>query len=108
VRAVVRRALDHAGYTVLEAAGPEDALVLAPSAGHLDVLVTDMVMPGMTGNELAAKLLAARPGLRVVFISGYTDDVAIRSGALPRGQVFLPKPFTRDAIAASVRAAIEA
>jgi nitrogen-specific signal transduction histidine kinase len=103
VRAVVRRALADAGYAVLEAPGPEEALVAAGSAGHLDVLVTDMVMPGMTGTELARRLLAARPGLRVVFISGYTEDAAIRSGALPEGQVFLPKPFTGEGIVRAVR-----
>jgi nitrogen-specific signal transduction histidine kinase len=104
VRALVRRALEHGGYTVLEAPGPDDALAAAMNAGGIDVLVTDMVMPGMSGRELAAKLLATRPGLRVVFISGYTEDATVRSGALPRGQVFLPKPFTREAIMASVRA----
>jgi PAS domain S-box-containing protein len=108
VRAVVCRALERAGYTVLEAPGPDDALALALSAGRIDVLVTDVVMPGMSGTALAARLVASRPGMRVVFISGYTEDATIRSGALPRGQTFLPKPFDGAAITASVRAALEA
>jgi CheY-like chemotaxis protein len=108
VRALVRRALEGAGYAVLEAPTPADALARAATAERLDALVTDMVMPGMSGKQLASTLLAARPGLRVVFVSGYTDDAAVRSGELPRGQVFVPKPFTCDAIAEALRRALDA
>jgi PAS domain S-box-containing protein len=107
VRALMRRALAAAGYAVRETARPEEALALANGSAEFDVLLTDMVMPGMSGRELAGKLLAERPGLRVVFVSGYTEDAVLRSGALPAGQVFLPKPFTGDAIAAAVRAALD-
>jgi CheY-like chemotaxis protein len=107
VRAFVRRTLDAAGYTVVEAPGPEQALAIA-AARRFDLLLTDVVMPGMSGRELAARLLASRAGLRVVFVSGYTEDAAVRSGTLPPGQVFLEKPFTSQAIADAVRAALEA
>jgi signal transduction histidine kinase/CheY-like chemotaxis protein len=107
VRALIRRTLDAAGYAVLEAPGPEQALAVATRADGFDLLLTDVVMPGMSGKDLAARLLASRPGLRVVFVSGYTEDAAVRSGTLPPGQVFLEKPFTGPAIAAAVRAALE-
>jgi CheY-like chemotaxis protein len=107
VRGFVRRTLDAAGYAVLEAPGPEQALALAARHVGFDVLLTDVVMPGMSGRELAARLHARRPALPVVFVSGYTEDASVRSGTLPPGQIFLEKPFTGAAVAAAVRAVLE-
>jgi two-component system cell cycle sensor histidine kinase/response regulator CckA len=95
VRAVVAEMLDELGYVVREAAGSDEALELAGEADSMDILVTDVVMPGLGGPELAAALLELQPGLRVLYMSGYTarstGDV---EGALGSGASFLQKPFT--------------
>ena len=108
VRAFMRRSLDAAGYRVLETGQPHEAVKLAGAPGAaLDMLLTDVIMPAMAGPDLAARLLALRPGLRVLFVSGYTEDAGLRSGALPAGQTFLQKPFTGDELARAVRAALD-
>jgi two-component system, cell cycle sensor histidine kinase and response regulator CckA len=102
VRSLMRRILEEAGYRVVEARQPGEALQAAREAApHL--LLTDVVMPGMAGPELAQALLAARPELRVLYVSGYTENAALRSGALPPGQGFLQKPFRGDELARAVR-----
>jgi CheY-like chemotaxis protein len=86
------------GYTVIEAKDPEEALRLcpAPSTRPIDLLVTDMIMPGMNGRELSRRLLAAYPDLRLLILSGYTDDLVFRQGMLEPGTAFLQKPFEGD------------
>jgi len=109
VRAFMRRSLESAGYRVLETTVPDEAVQLARAPDvPVDMLLTDVVMPTIAGPELAASLLAARPGLRVLFVSGYTEDTGLRSGSLPPGQTFLQKPFTGDELARAVRAVLDA
>ncbi len=95
VRKFVRAMLERHGYRVLEAAGPEEALALgSPPAERIDALLTDVVMPRMNGPELAARLVAARPGLKVMFMSGYTDRVIRLHDQLAADAVYVQKPFT--------------
>jgi CheY-like chemotaxis protein len=96
------------GYQVHVAAGASEALELAEAlADRLDLLVTDVVMPHGGGGELAARLLARRPALRVLFMSGYTDDRLVLSGVADDHHAFLPKPFTPSALAAKVREVLD-
>jgi hypothetical protein len=108
VRRLVRTVLQGHGYTVLEAAEPADALALVGrQGGPIALLVTDVVMPGMSGRELARQLEAARPGLLVLYISGYTDDAIVNHGVLEAGVAFLQKPFTPMSLLAKVRAVLD-
>jgi PAS domain S-box-containing protein len=108
VRAFARRVLGAQGYTVLEAASGTEALSLAASQnGSLDLLVTDVVMPGMQGHQLAGQLRADRPDLRVLYVSGFTEKSVISRGILGQEVVFLPKPFTAEALGHAVRDAID-
>jgi CheY-like chemotaxis protein len=100
--------LQQLGYRVLAAAAPEEALRLAQShPGEIQLLVTDVIMPEMNGKDLAAKLLPLYPRLKSLFMSGYTADVIAHHGVLSRGVHFIEKPFSRDSLAAKVRAALE-
>jgi CheY-like chemotaxis protein len=99
------RSLREYGYGVVEASGGHQALgVLERGDGRIDLLVTDVVLPGMDGPELARRAAELRPELPVLFISGYTDDEILRRGLLQEGQPFLQKPFTPEALAAKVAA----
>ena len=80
--------------------------VVKQHEGALDLLVTDVVMPGMNGKELSERLLESRPHLKILFISGYTADVIARHGVLDTGVAFLHKPFSADQLAAKVRAVL--
>jgi PAS domain S-box-containing protein len=92
------------GYRLLEASNGSEALALAAGfAGPIDLLVTDVVMPGMTGRELAGRLQASRPALKVLYISGYSSDVIARQGMLDVGVVYLSKPFAPVDLAGKVR-----
>ena len=109
VRAMAREALEAQGYTVIEARNGVDALALADAhRGPLHLLVTDVVMPQMGGGELAQRLVAARPGLRVLFMSGYTDDAVVRQGVTEATSAFLQKPFAIGALARKVRETLDA
>lgn len=102
------RVLTHLGYTVLAAASPVEALALADEHGErLDLLVTDVVMPAMTGKELADRLLAAYPGLKVLYMSGYTADVIGRRGVLDEGVQFIQKPFPVSGLGAKIRETLD-
>jgi two-component system cell cycle sensor histidine kinase/response regulator CckA len=108
VRAVTRQMLERHGYTVLEAPDGETALRLAlMHQGDIDLLVTDVVMPDVGGRELADQLVARRPQLKVLYMSGYTDDAIVRHGNLQDGIAYLQKPFTPDALARKVRAVLD-
>ena len=104
VRRVVRDALTRLGYTVLTAEdGPTALEVAARHDGPIDLLLTDVVMPGMNGAELARRMREARPDIRVLYASGYTDDAIVHEGVLMEGLFFLPKPFTPSQLAQRVR-----
>ena len=104
VRRVVREILEMQGYEVIEARHGAEALTLeAAHEGPIHLLLTDVVMPEMSGRELAQRLVPLRPEMSVLYISGYTDDAIVRHGVLEAGIVLLPKPFTPDALAAKVR-----
>jgi two-component system cell cycle sensor histidine kinase/response regulator CckA len=105
VRRQARRILEGAGFAVRDAAGAEEAL---GSWAPVDVLVTDVVMPGMTGTELARRARARAPELRVVLMSGHTDDVVVRAGARAGSLAFVQKPFTRETLLAAVDEALAA
>ena len=108
VRAIVADVLTQKGYRVLRAADGQAALEMARGQpGKIDLLVTDIVMPGMTGRELAEALTAARPGLRVLYMSGYTDDAVVRHGVLAEEMHYLQKPFSPRALASKVREVLD-
>ncbi len=109
VRRVARRALEEAGYQVLEAEDGRRALeVLAGAAARINLLLTDVVMPGMSGRELAERAAELVPGLPVVFTSGYTDSDIVRRGLVESNAVFIQKPFTPEAVVRTVRETLRA
>jgi two-component system, cell cycle sensor histidine kinase and response regulator CckA len=104
VRKLVSEILSGHGYFVLEAAsGPEALAVCEAHAGPIDLLLTDVIMPGMTGRELAECILVKRPHTKVLYMSGYSADVISRRGMLKPGVAYLPKPFTPGRLTAKVR-----
>jgi two-component system cell cycle sensor histidine kinase/response regulator CckA len=104
VRTLVRDELRKLGYKVMEAKnGIEASLLATQQMGTVDLLLTDMVMPGMSGRELAQHLVALKPDLRILFMSGYTDDVGLLTGLGEGTTNFLQKPFTPAALAQIVR-----
>jgi CheY-like chemotaxis protein len=106
VRAIVLKILRRAGYKVLEAGNGDAALRIAEAhPERIDLLVTDMFMPGLRGPEVAARLAETRPGMRVLFMSGYADQDA-RTG-VPPGANFLNKPFSGADLAKTVEAALK-
>jgi two-component system, cell cycle sensor histidine kinase and response regulator CckA len=108
VRAVVRRALERAGYAVLVAQDPDDALRLCDARQPIDLLLTDVVMPHMNGRELAERVRARYPATKALFMSGYTDDAILRHGVLDAGVPFLQKPITPTTLARRVREILDA
>jgi CheY-like chemotaxis protein len=109
VRAAARDALSRYGYAVLEAPNARRALYLASQhKGPIHLLLTDVVMPETSGSELAGRMAAIRPGTRVLFMSGYTDDAIVRHGVLASGIAYLQKPFTPATLALKVREVLSA
>lgn len=105
---LARTALEGLGYRVLAERTPADAIRTAKShEGELHLLLTDVVMPGMDGRQLSERLRAFRPGLKCLFMSGYTSDVIAHSGVLEPGVVFIQKPFSLADLADKVRQALE-
>lgn len=104
VRDLVREMLTATGYDVLAAADGAEALAIAGShQGRIDALVTDVVMPGLSGPELARTLVARDPTLRVLFTSGYAEDAISSHGELTPGAIFLSKPFGGAELGAKLR-----
>jgi CheY-like chemotaxis protein len=107
-QAVVRRyaaaALKAYGYQVIEAENAAEALLVCErESGRIDLILTDVVMPGLSGREMADGLKQHRPGIKVLFMSGYTDDTVVHQGALENGTEFIQKPFTPDQLAIKVQ-----
>ncbi len=108
LRAIVVELLRDAGYTVLEAGDPVAAAVVAAESGlTIDLLLSDMVMPGQSGHEVATTIAGLRPGIRVILMSGYTDRQIGGTSPMPVRTPFLGKPFTRDALLLKVRAVLD-
>jgi signal transduction histidine kinase/ActR/RegA family two-component response regulator len=109
VRVFARTCLQQEGYTVLEARNATEAIALAENRGNaIQLLLSDVVMPGFSGLELAEELINTRPQLRVLMMSGYSDEAFGKEAELPKGSSFLAKPFTRDKLLAKVREALDA
>jgi two-component system, cell cycle sensor histidine kinase and response regulator CckA len=109
LRAMVRNVLVSKGYQVLEARHGDDALVVSEMhRGTINLLLTDVVMPGMGGRELAEHLVGLYPGLKVLYMSGYTDDAVVHHGVLGSDMAFLQKPFTPETVARKVREVLDA
>jgi PAS domain S-box-containing protein len=103
VRRLVATMLESAGYRVLQAESPETALAVADREERIEVLLTDVVMPGLSGPELAEVLLERRPQLRVLFVSGYTAEAIAKQGQISPGTLFLEKPFTRAELTSALQ-----
>lgn len=107
VRRLTTQILQEAGYTVLVAAGADQARRFARShESDIHLLLTDIILPGIRGTELAAEIVSERPGLRVLFMSGYADDAVLQQGVLESGSSFIGKPFTVHDLTHKVRATL--
>ena len=103
VRTLSGQILRSCGYTVREARHGVDALRLSEEElAGIDLTVTDVVMPEMNGHDLAKRLLGRKPGMKVLYVSGYTDSAVVRNGLLEPGSAFLEKPFSPDLLARKV------
>jgi DNA-binding response OmpR family regulator len=108
LRKVARRSLEAAGYRVLTAVDGDDALrTSAEHPGEIHLLLTDVVMPRMGGRLLAQELTKARPTVKVIYMSGYTDDAIVHHGVLAAGTHFLAKPFTAVGLTTKVREVLD-
>jgi PAS domain S-box-containing protein len=109
VRYMMRRALEDVGYGVLEAGSAAEALkIVVQNTRQISLILADVIMPGQTGRELADKIAELRPGIPVLFTSGYTDGDIVRRGLLEPGAAFLQKPVTPDALIRAVQRQLEA
>lgn len=107
VRRLLRHVLEIRGYKVLEACDGEEALRVYQGTTPVDLVLTDMIMPRMGGRELAGRLFGMDPDVKIIFMSGYTDDVLVRTGELGRGMSFLQKPLRPESLAGKVREALD-
>ena len=109
VRHISVRVLRSLGYDVIEAAAADDAQHLIAQGGQkkIHLLLTDMVMPQMSGRELIERLAPLRPQMKVLYMSGYTDDAIVRHGLLDERMEFIQKPFTADALARKIRSLLK-
>jgi CheY-like chemotaxis protein len=107
VRGLVREILERDGYTVVEAANPEQALEASQNDPSIDLLVTDVVMPRMSGPEIARALSVARDDLKVLYMSGYSDAIVVKQGLLEPGTAFIQKPFRAQELTDKVRTLLE-
>jgi CheY-like chemotaxis protein len=104
VRDLTVRMLQRLGYTVLIASGGAEAIEISNShPQRIALLLTDVVMPNMSGRQLADVLTEIRPDMKVIYLSGYTENTVIHHGVLDAGIEFLPKPFSREVLAKKIR-----
>jgi PAS domain S-box-containing protein len=109
IRALVRKILERQGYRVLDAAQADAAIRLCEEfPGPIQLVITDVVMPEMSGREMVEKLAGIRPGIKVLYVSGYTDDPQVHAADVSQGSAFLQKPFTLGALLDKVREVLEA
>jgi DNA-binding NtrC family response regulator len=109
VRAVAQGILKRSGYRLLVARNADEALLLCEThRSVIHLLLTDVVMPQMSGADLAKRIASQRPGIKVLCMSGYTDDSVVRHGVLASGMAFLQKPFTPDSLNRKVREVLTA
>ena len=107
LRELARRLLQRQGYTVLVAANADEALRLFERNASIDVLLTDVVMPGASGPELTRQLVERRPALKVIYMSGYTEEAIVQHGVLKPGIAFLQKPFTSETLGRKIREVLD-
>ncbi|HVQ36766.1 MAG TPA: PAS domain S-box protein, partial [Pyrinomonadaceae bacterium] len=108
VRGIAKKILEQAGYNVLDAKGGEDAFRISETHHeHIHLLLTDVVMPEISGKEVADRLTSSRPSLAVLFMSGYTDETIVHHGVLDSNVEFIQKPFSPEALAKTVRAVLD-
>ncbi len=109
VRGLAREILETCGYRVLEAACAEEAISIYENLDcPVDLVITDVVMPGLSGRQLAERLREVSPGLRVIYMSGYTNDAVVQRGVMEASAEFLQKPFTAASLARKVRDVLDA
>ena len=107
LRELTKRLLERQGYTVLLAANADEARHLFDEHPSIDLLLTDVVMPGASGPELVKQLVEQRPTLKVIYMSGYTDEAIVHHGVLDPGIVFLHKPFSSESLGQKIREVID-
>jgi CheY-like chemotaxis protein len=108
VRDLIARMLGHQGYTILRAESAQEALdISAAHAGRIAMLLTDVVMPHMSGRQLAERLVRERPDMKVLYLSGYTENTVVHHGVLEAGVEFLAKPFSQETLAQRVREVLD-
>jgi CheY-like chemotaxis protein len=108
VRGLTSRILEKQGYRVIAAQHGREAMDIASrEEGHIDLVLTDVVMPGMNGRGLVERLTGIRPGIKSLYMSGYTDDDIIRRGFIEPSKSFLQKPFTSDGLLQTVRKVLD-
>jgi two-component system, cell cycle sensor histidine kinase and response regulator CckA len=107
LRVLIAGLLESNGYKVLQASDGKEAIRLASKSGPMDLLMTDVVMPGMSGSDLADSLRAALPELKLLFISGYTGDLISQHGVIETDATLLEKPFTRHTLLSKVKVVLD-
>jgi len=108
VRVILKRILEDQGYQVLAASNGEEALAYSQDLDHdIKLMITDVVMPQMSGRELTERMMVVRPNVRVLYMSGYTDDAIVRHGLLDESLQFIQKPFDSASIARKVREVLD-
>jgi CheY-like chemotaxis protein len=108
LREITRIFLEDYGYRVLEAVDVEDALQLVKTfADPIHLTLTDVIMPGMSGRQLAEQILSARPGMKIVYMTGYTDDMVVQHKVLEPGVMLLQKPFDKIQLARKIRLVLD-
>ena len=107
IRKLLCESLRSLGYDVLEAGGPDQALFHGESARTIHLVISDVMLPGVSGHELTRRLLAMRPGMKVLYMSGHTGETVARAGILDAGAEFIQKPFSLIALGQKVRDVLE-